>query len=456
MKNEKINGFISLENREYSIFLDGNNLYGNLLSDTRKINLSFNKKKIPFIKAKYSLGGTIAFYNFVLSNQFIDGSVYAQSYGVFLSRSMNKIIDEYDVISFKGKAINNFYPPALCVEGIDFIDFPNEDGSKTIKLKPFLEKTDEIEVKIYDKIVRLQLTVCTPGSIVIDSTNLGEIYTEFKVIFQEKMPLDDLLKWVLAIKKIFAFLNFRNDIAFDEIELLENTNNGFDKLGILYLYESFQNDIPHKSKKCVSFLDIKNNFRNLLLIILDENLNLLCLPKNKQDSWLVTPEKYVFTSAGFENVFNKIYFNYVNDDAIYSDVKQSIINFLETEDEKYKGKSSKHRDCISKFKNTIERESKNLSHKFNKCLIDYDNILAEFIIDIKKRYNINSFDKMKFGNRFSSVRNNGAHGSKIEYDDEAIIAFELARVMIYISVFKLAEFTDEKIKKFIKILFIDI
>ena len=54
------------------------------------------------------------------------------------------------------------------------------------------------------------------------------------------MPLEDLMKWVLAVKKIFAFLYFRNDIAFEEIELWENTDRGLDRIGNLFLYEKFE------------------------------------------------------------------------------------------------------------------------------------------------------------------------------------------------------------------------
>lgn len=457
MIGKKINGFISITDSEYSFCLDENNLYGNLLKDEKRIKFgSCEKNMIPFIKAKHSLGGTIAFYNFRYSKEFFDDSLFAKSYGIFLSKLIDKNIEGYDVISFKGKAVNNFYPPALSVEGIDSFEYPNEDGSKTIKLKSFLEKSNEIEAKIYDKNVTITLTVCTPGSIGIDSTNLGEIYTTFRVIFQEKMPLEDLLKWVLAIKKVFAFIYFRNDITFDEIELWENTKIGLNKIGNLFLYENFENDIPLKSRECVKFLGIKNHFRNLFPILLDEGLNLLCLPKSKQDSWVVSPEKYIFTCAGFENVFLKKYTNYVNDDQDYLNIKESVISFLDIEDEKYKGKNSNSRKWIRKIKSTIERESKNLDHKFNKCFSDYQDILIEFIDDIKKRYSIFNLDEIDLGGSFSSVRNHNAHGSKIEYNDESIMAFEFGRVMIYIMVLKLAEFTDEEIKNFIRILFIGI
>lgn len=457
MIGKKINGFITIRNNEYSFCLDENNIYGNLLkeSDGKRFG-SFEKDVIPFIKAKFSLGGTIAFYNFSYSKDFFDCSLLAKSYGVFLSKSININVEGYDCISFKGKAVNNFYPPALSVERIDAIEYPNEDGSKTIKLKSFLEKSDEIDVKIDNQTIRIQLSVCTPGSIGIDSTNLGEIYTTFRVIFKEKMPLEDLLKWVLAIKKVFAFIYFRNDIAFDEIELLENTKLGFSKIGNLFLYEKFENDIPQKSSNCVKFLGVKEHFANLFPILLDKELNLLCLPKNKQDSWVVSPEKYIFTCAGFENVFIKKYPNYVNDDNDYLNIKERIISFLDNVDQEYKGKNANSRKWIKKIKDTIERESKNLDHKFNKCFLDYQDILNDFIEDIKSRYNRDDLDKMDLGGSFSSVRNHNAHGSKIEYNDESIIAFEFGRVMIYIMVLKLAEFTDEEIKNFIRILFIGI
>lgn len=74
----------------------------------------------------------------------------------------------------------------------------------------------------------------------------------------------------------------------------------------------------------------------------------------------------------------------------------------------------------------------------------------------KKRYSIFNLDEIDLGGSFSSVRNHNAHGSKIEYNDESIMAFEFGRVMIYIMVLKLAEFTDEEIKNFIRILFIGI
>lgn len=455
MIGKKINGFISVTNSEYSFSLDENKLYGNLLNEKEGMKLgSYERNVIPFIKARYPFGGTIAFYNFSYSKDYFSKSLFSKSYGVFLSRLTNKEIEGYDVISFKGKAVNNFYPPALSVEGIGRFEYPSEDGSKTIKIKPFSEKSDEIEATIYEKNVRIKLTVCTPGSIGIDSTNLGEIYTSFRIIFQEKMPLEDLMKWILAVKKIFAFLYFRNDVAFEEIELWENTDRGLDKIGNLFLYEKFENDIPKESSKCIKFLGIKEHFGTLFKILLDEDLNLLCLPKSKQDSWIVCPEKYVFTCASFENVFNKRYPNFVNEDQDYLIVKSSLISFLSQMDEEYKGKNSKVRNWIRKIKNTIERESRNLDHKFNKCFNDYNSLLSEFKINIHTRYNVNLDDNIDLGCNFSSVRNHNAHGGKTEYNDESIIAFEFGRVMIYIMVLKEAEFNDEEIKNIIRILFI--
>lgn len=455
MIGKKINGFISVSDSEYSFCLDENKLYGNLLSEKKGIKFgSHERKQIPFIKARHSAGGTIAFYNFSYSKEFFDDSLFAKSYGVFISRLINRDIDGYDVISFKGKAINNFYPPALSVEGIGSFEYPSDDGSKTIKIKPFPEKSDEIEAIIYEKNVKIKLSVCTPGSIGIDSTNLGEIYTSFRIIFQEKMPLEDLMKWVFAVKKTFAFLYFRNDIAFEEIELWENTDRGLNRIGNLFLYEKFENDIPKSSSKCVKFLGIKEHFSNLFAILLDEKLNLLCLPTDKQDSWLVSPEKYVFTCASFENVFDKRYPNFINDDQDFLIVKNSLMSFLSQEDETYKGINSKARKWIRKIKNTIERESKNLDHKFNKCFNEYNSLLSEFKMDIHTRYNIDLDENIDLGGNFSSVRNHSAHGSKTEYNDESIIAFEFGRVMIYIMVLKEAKFSDEEIINIIRILFI--
>ena len=455
MVDKKINGFISVTDSEYSFCLDENKLYGNLLNGKDGMNYYFHdRNQIPFIKARNSAGCTMAFYNFSYSKEPFDNSLFAKSYGVFTSRLIDRDIDSYEAISFKGNAVNKFYPPALSIEGIGSFEYPSDDGSKTIKIKPFLEKSDEIEAIIYEKNVKIKLSVCTPGSIGIDSTNLGEIYTSFRVIFQEKMPLKDLMKWVLAIKKIFAFLYFRNDIAFEEIELLANTDRGFAKIGNLYLYENFENDIPKESSKCVKFSNIKEHFSNLFRTLLDEKLNLLCLPSDKRDSRLVSPEKYVFTCASFENIFDKRYHSFIDEDKDCLTIKNRLISFLDQESITYKGKNSKARKWINKIKDTIERESKNLNHKFNKCLEDYSSLLSEFKTDIHTRYNIVLDETIDLGQNFSSVRNRNAHGSKTGYNDESIIAFEFARVMIYIMVLKEAKFSDEEITNIIKILFI--
>ena len=94
MIGKKINGFISITDSEYSFCLDENNLYGNLLKDEKRIKFgSCEKNMIPFIKAKRSLGGTIAFYNFRYSKEFFDDSLFAKSYGVFLSKLIDKNIE---------------------------------------------------------------------------------------------------------------------------------------------------------------------------------------------------------------------------------------------------------------------------------------------------------------------------------------------------------------------------
>ena len=76
--------------------------------------------------------------------------------------------------------------------------------------------------------------------------------------------------------------------------------------------------------------------------------------------------------------FSKRFPNYVNDDQNYLLIYDSIIEFLNEKNEYYKGNNGKARDWIRKIKKTIERESKNLDHKFNKCLDEYSNLLGKF------------------------------------------------------------------------------
>ena len=453
--DDKTNGFITIDDYIFSFCLDNNLLYGNYIKGKKGITSVKEKGNFSFIEAVHSGTGAIYFYNLSYHYNFFNNTLNGKCYAVFLPKLINAKVDCFDCISIKGRIINNIFPPSLGVE--EKIDYDNfgKNGTKEIRIKPFSEKTSETDVVIFGEKIKISCTICSPGGIGEDDTNLGKIYTSFRLYFENRILMKDLLKWINSVKKLFSFLYFRNDVTFEQVELFNNSKYGYDKVGNVYLFDDFENDIPQKSINCIKFPLIKDHLNSLFNVLLNEEIQILCFPNNKKDSYIVNPEKYVFTCSTFESLFLQYYPNFSSEDTDFINVKQGVINYLETEDIKYKGINKNARRWINKIKDTIERESVNLNHKFNKCYVEFNEIIEAFKNNIKSRYNKNP-DDLDLGEAFSSVRNGNAHGGNVEYNENSIIAFEFGRVFIYIMILKMAVFTKEEIIEFIRVLFISI
>lgn len=449
------NGFIHIKNRLYSFVILDKQITFLLIKRYKKedyIN-PFNDLDFEYIEGKLLPHGKIIFINLLIKQKGLNCEIFFGTCGSIFVFDSTKDKPKIKKIIFKGKAIDKYYSPSLGMEEENFNIKKIIDGARTIKVKPFRKKCINYSGKLYNEKINFSLSTNSPETINENSTNLGNIYSLFTLEFTHEKKPKDVLKWLDIVKKFFGFIYFRNNVCFEEIIFYSNSRGEERKIGSFgYLNDDVEFVIPDNYSKTIHYDEISDTIISIFDKLTKEDLNLLCFPSNKSDSLLVTPEKYVFTCASFENLFNIVFPNYVDEDKDYKMVIDPLLDFIKSKDEEYKGKNKNARNWLDKIKGDLERQSTSCEHKFNYCFKKYEKYLSNFIEE-RKRYYPNDLKIDNLGSNFSSIRNKNAHGTLVQFDKEAIIAFEFGRVFIYIMFLELCKADDELIKIFISRLF---
>jgi len=425
-------------------------LHLNKIDDVEKsIHYIKPKQNIQFLNTRLSDGGNATFYNcnYYCNNFLSEREITITPASCLISRYANIPISEFSGLVFSGKVIDKLFPPSQIVkyDSLNFSHIKNinelkRDGSKTIILKSFDEVDKSFQFIYNQKQCNILFNISSPGTILEEDKNLGEIKSNFTIKFKEKLPIENLENIYLIVRKLFQFLSNIKDIAFDEIKVLSNSSSdAYEYIGDFYDLVHFKDENEYKIICPVNlyFSHIDKVFLN----ISNEKINFNYIPKNKTQIYTISPEQYVSCCGAFEYNYKKIF---KEDLTTYN----KIINDFDNHFIKNKEYNRKERNFCNKIKTIIENENKSLESKYQHALVKYNKELSGYIHHLSGFYAIAN-NPQKLNIHFSSRRNIDAHGEMEPFSQESICAYLVGNAIIDCLILDKCGFSTEEIKNII-------
>jgi hypothetical protein len=211
MEKPRFSGWINKvfsEEDKYSFYYDGKKL-NLILLDDKGLRFGYSKQE-PFLLANRSVGGTIGLYKCVCKNDVFDDTATIHPSMIYIPKNINSSEVNFNRLLFKGKLINQLFPPIQKVKYDSARDLHKPyDGSKTIELKSFEETDVSFSAKINDVSYNCRFGVYVPGSINEGDDNLGELISYFEIDFEEVKHIKEILP-LLTEEETAVFKRARN------------------------------------------------------------------------------------------------------------------------------------------------------------------------------------------------------------------------------------------------------
>jgi len=288
---------------------------------------------------------------------------------------------KFDVLKFRSKAINVFYPAILSVKPIlpEELKDPEKTWSGVLgaTTKPSAETKVDIECENHTISFDVHKKLNYQRNAVL------EVIPEMLVKVKEPQGLESILDWWLRIYDFLCFIGFRRDICFDDIELYR-TIDGITSIGKVVVFNSSDsNTYDSKEFNSIIFNDIPRKNYPALIEYLSKwrshsTYNQFLYPETRTDGKKMDNAKWLTTALSFEAIFEKKYPTFKSDEnSDFAKVKQDILQYVE---QQISTSSKSQRKYYERIMKALEHEGI-LEEKFNYYLKENGNELN----DIKGR-----------------------------------------------------------------------
>lgn len=437
-----IHGYIVLNKNKYTFTYNDELLQLVPVGDTenKRDNIFLN----PIIEEKFARGKTSSGSNII----FINCKFIKSNYTGYIAKPAGYMYfdnEEFDTITFKGKAIDYFYRPNQKV-GKDS-KYCYETGSGFLYLESFKETTKTQRIRIDGLNVKMSLSILLPEfpELMTENYTLGNPHSILRLEFEDTFSYNKFLTVYSWIENLFKFVNYREDIIFDEIILSNHIEEKVNPVGYVYISNGYKKmDIDYE--KTMEYYFFEEHIDDVLNIINGKKLNLLFIPSNERESRWVDPHKYLACCSSFESVFNYVYPNVrEKTNQEFNDVKTDLLEFIKEKVYIYKGNNSRMRKEYEKIEHLILLSDFSLEEKFRYCLQKFDDILNEYISSKMKE---NKMEQIKvMPSEVAKLRNMLTHNSVEVFVPVHIHGYVLMQWMIYIMILRKSNISEEMIKK---------
>lgn len=391
-------------------------------------------------------------------------------------------LNYFDAIRFTGKVINVFSGP-----GTTFLSEESYDISKrmlSLTPKPWEQINKEYKVKIGQNEATIRVYYHITHNLKFEETSLGKAIPFFDIIFSKKVQLKSIMELYLKVYDFFVFLNFKRNIIFDEISLLNKSGNGLSTLA----YVKVNNDIstlPYAGLGCstITLPDCEEQFSNLFYNISMRRKNRIFdnfyIPESFELDKYISYETFLSCALSFESEFERIYpskaeenqrflaakslmeLSAENVNGIIEKAKNDTMSSAEICNLLYSQYNKKAATYSNELPNGKARRSFNsycekimrelikidfsLSEKFQKAIIEYSPIIEDTLQKYSIYYSLEFPSPARAGELFASFRNSIAHGTPQDFTNTHKLLFLTARCLIYAMILRQAGFEDRQI-----------
>ena len=364
---------------------------------------------------------------------------------VYIPRSINSSEDKFNRLLFKGKIVNQLFPPIQKVKYDSARDVNKElDGSKIIELKSFEETDVNFSTTIDSVFFNCRFGVYWPGTIDETDENLGELTSYFAIEFEEEKHIKDIVSLYITVRKFFQFLAKNQDIYFDEIQVgIKKEQGKFETIGYF-----IDNTIePNEVKIKFNIIKLLPNIGVLFSKIATNELNYKFIAKDNFESKYTTPESYVKVCGAFEHNYKILVGAQQEKDQYKLDTITYIKQILEEKLVREKlGKD--HKSYFEHVVKILEYDINSVETQYNRCLKRYKTTIKDFLSCTLSKFEVEKSSNL--GKEFADFRNKDAHGGFITFTNSSVCAFVVGLVLIECMILEDSNYSLAEIKGIIE------
>lgn len=361
----------------------------------------------------------------------------------------------FDRIDFYSPAINGFYFPRNAYEVGDGNNRLNNPG---IKVKERSAYQRAFDCQIDGEKMQIGLDVYFRFNLNLTEEKLGTASSLFSISFPEKKRPTDVLKYYLYLRDFLAFVNFRNDIPLERIELFEMDAGKYHNRGRAVIFQPDSSGYTPDLVRSITFIDITADcfpklFERIAEKRLTENYNPFFYPENRKEDRIVDASKWLNTAIGFEGEFDMLFRNYrAENDQDFHDAKalllQTIANAVQ---QSGKGINNKQNAALKTFKSLIEHADTTIKQKFQLCQSEFRAETEDAIANICRGYQLP--EDTDLADAYALYRNQTAHGVIQRPEKVDVATYRILRCFVYTMNLKKANVPTERIREIVGRLF---
>jgi len=361
--------------------------------------------------------------------------------------NFNGPIDKFDAISFTDGTINTVYNPKIAaLERVteDSVLAHNQDGVRTIKVKPFKEYTHSAGVTIDGENARLIYTITqSGGEDDLLTTSLGSLVSMIRLEFGNPQDLLKISRYYTVIKSLLAFCVKQNNVIFDVALLKKNSKGQYAETEICKIYNGYEDYCEQQFHNVIPISAFQNNLAKFIEIICDGGIDHLTvlLPKSNKNlsSISITNIQDLCTALEIEYNLCEYHDKSVKDSIttkLKDEIKKAIKNFIEENTEIDVYQETTISSCFQYLDFTLK----------DKILFLY--CKHQTAVDaVIEKWKLPSVDISSVGN-FVKLRNNKTHSGIIDWGESASIYSALLS-LVYACTLQRIGFSGNDIEKFV-------
>lgn len=427
---------------------------------------------------------TTGFSIIFLSCRYNKKIFWAQGYVINKGNLTDEYYETFDSLKFSGEAIDIFFPPKRILNYEPVNGKSTQNRMHSISAKPFNEISKCYDLCINSVPHKLKLSINYVQDLKQHSRQIGEVKSNIIITPETAQSIENISDYYLYALDFFRFVNYRNNIRFDKIELIKDN---MIVCNVSIFTRNFNNNYTRTKYNSIVFEDISEHLDKLfsnIAVRREKNIfDDMYLPNSDEDFKSVDYIKYLSCALSFEGEFQRCckskfdtnelfnhtktqFSNLINDvekkvldnNRILSEIKQELDNaIIDYKEEQLKLLSKKKAKRIESyfdnFKNTLDKVDFTLEEKFNFMIRSYNDIFNEMISHICSKYSFEEPQNSNLGKIFSDMRNKIGHGNPTKIEEEHVLTFQLARCMIYVLILDSSEIEHVRILEILKKMF---
>jgi len=446
MKYEnKIYGYVVLNNEKFAFVFDN---YVVRIFNGAKDTFSPKKIELPSI----IFGITDDNYNIA----FCVYSAYQRENSIIFStpyfildnvNCFNYNISSFDEIKFVGGCINQLLDPTSVYNDSleDWRDDINQKSS-FIKFKPLKDVSNEFELNILEKDVKLKYSI-TPYE-KRKNNILGETNSYISIKFSEEQKLNELEKWYNFIVKLATVLILQQNVDFDSIKInykvyIEDISKTMPISANVFVNTSYMDIADKESCYCINLPLFNGVMENLSSIIENNKFSIGFLPKKNDDVKSLTYEniKNICTAMEYEFDINKLK---IERNQTIDLLKQKTLELVENFKLEHK---SLEDDDYESIRNSIHKWSIPAKKQAYSLYVLHKDIIDDILYHNGLDFSYKSCSDL------ITCRNKITHGSRPKLSVQIGHSAYAMQIIIYVSLLKRIGLSDDVIKDTLKIVF---